>query len=97
MPNLPWHIQLAHQAAERLDWGSAHDHVGSLYLGSTAPDIRAMTKWPREQTHFAGLSVEEVGSGTRRLFELHPELADPDFLSPATRAFFFCFISLLLS
>ena len=44
MPNLPWHIQLAHQAAERLDWGSAHDHMGSLYLGSTAPDIRAIAR-----------------------------------------------------
>ena len=97
MPNLPWHIQLAHQAAEQLDWASAHDHVGSLYLGSTAPDIRAMTKWPREQTHFAGLSVEEVGSGARRMFELHPELADPDRLSPATRAFVLGYISHLVA
>ncbi|MCH8107184.1 MAG: zinc dependent phospholipase C family protein [Chloroflexi bacterium] len=97
MPNLPWHIHLAHQAAERLDWGSAHDHVGSLYLGSTAPDIRAMTKWPREQTHFAGLSVEEVGSGARRMFELHPELADPDSLTPATRAFVLGYISHLVA
>lgn len=97
MPNLPWHIHLAHQAAERLDWGSVHDHVGSLYLGSTAPDIRAMTKWPREQTHFAGLSVEEVGSGARRMFELHPELADPDSLTPATRAFVLGYISHLVA
>ena len=76
-----------------MDWGSAHDHVGSLYLGSTAPDIRAMTKAPREHTHFAGLSVEEVGTGARRMFELHPELADPDKLPPATRAFIVGYIS----
>ena len=47
MPNLPLHIFLAQQAAEKLDWGFAYDCVGSFYLGSTAPDIRAMTKWPR--------------------------------------------------
>ena len=97
MPNLPWHIHLAHQTAERLDWGSAHDNVGSLYLGSTAPDIRAMTKWPRAHTHFAGLSVQEVGSGGRRMFDLHPELACTDRLSPATRAFVLGYISHLVA
>ena len=97
MPNLPWHIHLAHQAAEQLDWVYARDHAGSLYLGSTAPDIRAMTKWSREHTHFASLAVEVVGRGARRMFELHPELADPDHLSDATRAFVLGYISHLVS
>ena len=43
MPNLPMHIYLANLAAEQLDWGSIQDHVGSFFLGSTTPDIRAMT------------------------------------------------------
>ena len=34
MPNLPMHIYMAQQAAERLDWGFAYDYVGSFYLGS---------------------------------------------------------------
>ena len=85
MPNLPMHIYLANQVAEQLDRSYVYDHLGSYFLGSTTPDIRAMTKWPREQTHFAPLSVEEVGTGTRTMFRLHPELSqDP---SPATRAF----------
>ena len=87
MPNLPMHIYLAHQVAEQLDWGSIYDHIGSFYLGSTSPDIRAMTKWPREQTHFAPLSVREVGTGTRTMFENYPELLEEIGQSQATRAF----------
>ena len=65
MPNLPMHIYLADQVARQLDRGNIHDHVGSFFLGATAPDIRAMTKWPRERTHFAPLSVDEIGTGAR--------------------------------
>ena len=85
MPNLPMHIYLADQVAEQLDRGYVFDHLGAYYLGSTAPDIRAMTRWPREQTHFAPLSVEEVGTGTKAMFRLHPELQED--MSPASRAF----------
>ncbi|MDA0262799.1 MAG: zinc dependent phospholipase C family protein [Chloroflexi bacterium] len=85
MPNLPMHIYLANLAAEELDRGYLHDHRGSFYLGSTAPDIRAMTRKPRELTHFAPLSVEEVGTGTRTMFQMHPELSDA--LTPASQAF----------
>ncbi len=93
MPNLPMHIYIAQQVAEELDWGFVHDHLGSCFLGSTAPDIRAMTKWDRELTHFAPLSLESVGTGTRRMFELYPELADSRDLNPATRAFVLGYVS----
>ena len=85
------HIYLADQVAEQLDRGYVFDHLGSYYLGSTAPDIRAMTKLPREQTHFAPLSVEEVGTGTRTMFQMHPELTKA--MSPASRAFLAGYIS----
>ena len=91
------HIYMAQQAAQRLDWGFAFDYVGSYYLGSTAPDIRAMTKWPRDRTHFAQLSVSTVGEGARRMFQLHPELNDPSGLSPSTRAFVLGYVSHLAS
>ena len=91
------HIDLAKRVAQQLDWGWLNDNAGSLYLGSTAPDIRAMTKWPRERTHFAPLSAEEVGTGTRNMFRLHPELADDNGLSPATRAFLVGYISHLMA
>jgi hypothetical protein len=97
MPNLPMHIYLAHQVAEELDWGFVHDHLGSCFLGSTTPDIRAMTKWDRELTHFAPLSVEEVGAGVRRMFSLYPELADHQSQSPETRAFLLGYVSHLIA
>ena len=91
------HIYMAQQAAQRLDWGFAFDHFGSFYLGSTAPDIRAMTKWPRDRTHFAQLSVDTVGEGSRKMFQLHPELNDTSGLSPSTRAFVLGYLSHLTS
>ena len=97
MPNLPMHIYLANQVAEELDWGSVYDHIGSFYLGSTSPDIRAMTKWPREQTHFAPLSVREVGTGTRTMFDSYPELLDESARSAATRSFLLGYICHLAS
>jgi hypothetical protein len=97
MPNLPMHIYLARQTAEALDWGYVQDYLGSCYLGSTAPDIRAMTRWDRERTHFAPLSVQDLGTGVRRMFELYPELADARRQSPASRAFILGYISHLVA
>ena len=97
MPNLPMHIYLANQVAEQLDWGSVYDHIGSFYLGSTSPDIRAMTKWPREKTHFAPLSVREVGTGARTMFRNYPELLDGSAQSPATRSFLLGYVCHLAS
>ena len=91
------HIHLASRVAKRLDQGWLNDHVGSLFLGSTAPDIRAMTKWPRERTHFASLSADEVGTGARNMFRLHPELGDQSALSHATQAFLVGYISHLVA
>jgi len=74
-----------------LDRSYIYDHLGCYFLGSTTPDIRAMTKWPREQTHFAPLSVSEVGTGTRTMFQKHPELSQDT--SPATKAFLAGYVS----
>lgn len=96
MPNLPMHIYLAQQVARELDWGFVQDHLGSCYLGSTTPDIRAMTRWDRERTHFAPLSVKEVGTGVSRMFQLYPELADQR-QSPASRSFVLGYVSHLVA
>ena len=87
------HIYLANQVAEQLDRGYVYDNIGSFYLGSTTPDIRAMTKWPREKTHFSLLSVEEVGTGTRTMFESYPALLEGEGVSEATRSFLLGYIS----
>lgn len=98
MPNLPMHIYLCQQVAVELDWGYAHDHPGAAYLGSTTPDIRAMTKWDRARTHFSDLSVREIGAGVQRMFELHPHLAGADNgLAPTTRSFLLGYVSHLVA
>ena len=98
MPNLPMHIYLCQQVALELDWGYVHDHPGAAYLGSTTPDIRAMTKWDRARTHFSDLSVNEIGAGVQRMFELHPHLAGADNgLTPETRSFLLGYVSHLVA
>lgn len=87
------HIHLAHQVAEELDWGFVQDNLGSCFLGSTTPDIRAMTHWDRARTHFADLSVDSVGTGTRRMFQQNPQLADHRTQTPETRAFILGYVS----
>ena len=93
MPNLPMHIYLAHRVAEELDWGSVHDNLGSCFLGSTAPDVRAMTKWERERTHFVPLSIRESGCGTKRMFRQYPDLAESARQSAQTRSFLVGYVS----
>ena len=87
MPNLPAHMSLAKEAASKVDHPAMADHLGSVLLGSTSPDIRIMTKWKRDQTHFATLDIDRVGVGVEGLFRSHPELADSHELEEGTLAF----------
>ena len=93
MPNLPMHLFLANRIAEDLDWGSVHDNLGDYLLGSTAPDIRAMTKWDRARTHFAPLSLEQIGQGTRNMFDIYPGLIQSTSMNAASRAFLIGYIT----
>ena len=78
MPNLPTHIGIAHDAAARIASPVIADHMGYFLLGSTAPDMRAITKRPREEYHFAPLDFERVGDGARAMLESHPHLGGLD-------------------
>lgn len=75
MPNLPAHIELARRAAERLEHPAIDTHMGHYLLGSTSPDVRAITRRSREEYHFAPLDFESVGTGVAGLFGAHPELS----------------------
>lgn len=78
MPNLPAHIGLARDAASRIASPAIAGNMGYFLLGSTAPDMRAITKRPREAYHFAPLDVQRVGDGARAMLESHPHLAGLD-------------------
>ena len=87
MPNLPTHLSLASQVAGRVNNPDVNRHLGSFLLGSTSPDIRAMTKLERHRTHFAPLDIDRTGIGVAGLLETHPDLADAAGVSERTRVF----------
>ena len=87
MPNLPTHLSLASRAAHRMAHPVIDKHLGSFLLGSASPDIRIMTKWKRDQTHFAPLDIDHIGAGVEGLFLTHPGLADSSKSNDATKVF----------
>ena len=87
MPNLPTHLSMALRTASVMAHPTINEHLGSFLLGSTSPDIRSMTKWKRDQTHFAPLTINRVGTGVEGLFRTHPKLADSSKVNYATRVF----------
>src|SRR3989304_2973468 len=67
MPPLTLHTVIAKEAADRLRHRVLEGERGSLYLGSTAPDIRVITRWERERTHFFDLTSFDEQRGDRGL------------------------------
>lgn len=87
MPNLPAHIELAVAVAERLGPSALDGNLGYFLLGSTAPDIRAITKADRQDYHFAPLSFEFVGAGVDGMLTAHPDLREAASRGGPTCAF----------
>ncbi len=73
LPNLSTHIELAFRLAPRLECSAIQTHIGYYLLGSTAPDMRSMTKKPREHYHFVSLDFEEIGEGVEQLLRVYPQ------------------------
>lgn len=87
VPNLPAHIDLAWQAADRLGNRTLVNNPGYFLLGTVSPDVRAITKRDRAEYHYAPLTFAEVGDGVRGLFAAHPELRDNAKNDEKTAAF----------
>lgn len=73
LPNLATHIELAFRLAPRLECSAIQTHIGYYLLGSTAPDMRSMTKKPRQHYHFVSLDFEEIGEGVEQLIKVYPQ------------------------
>ena len=97
MPNLFAHFQLAMKIGTHLNEICNENGLGSLILGSASPDIRSMTKWPRDRTHFAPLTINCVGKGVATMFKKHPSLSDKTNISKTTKAFLAGYISHLIA
>jgi hypothetical protein len=96
MPGLRLHLTIARQLALDVATLAIDEHRGAFYLGATTPDIRALTRWDRERTHFFRLDDFDEQSGVHRLFEQEPALRDARALDPATAVFMAGYISHLV-
>jgi hypothetical protein len=86
MPPLVLHTAIAKNVADGLRLSLLDDERGSLYMGATAPDIRVVTRWERERTHFFDLNNFSEQDGVAAFFEAYPSLVGGT-LEPPTRAF----------
>jgi len=96
MPALALHAAVVRRIAEQLRHRALDAEPGSLYLGSTAPDIHILMRWERERTHFFDLQKFEEQSAVAAMFEAYPALANAAELSPLTVAFVCGYISHLV-
>jgi hypothetical protein len=87
MPSLGSHLVRSRQVANQLALEEIDADRGSYYLGSTAPDIRVITRLDRSVTHF--FELDELGpqDSVARMFESNPQLARPAGLEVAIVAF----------
>ncbi len=84
MPPLVSHMIAAKRAASRLRAAPIDGASGEFLLGATTPDIRVLTRWERERTHFFDLGSEEHQDCVENFLTAHPHLRDPSTLAPAT-------------
>ncbi len=96
MPPLGLHMTIARQLAADLASSAIDADRGAYYLGATTPDIRVLTKWDRERTHFFSLDDFGEQSGVHRLFESEPGLRNAAALDAPTTAFMAGYISHLV-
>ena len=96
MPLLGLHMTVARQIAADLKSPIVDADRGAYYLGATTPDIRAMTRWDRERTHFFRLDDFGDQSGVHRLLAEHSELANASALDSPTASFIAGYISHLV-
>ena len=93
MPPLGMHMTLVRGLATEIAHPALKKDPGAYYLGASAPDIRALTRWERARTHFFDLNVFDEQRGVEGLFREYPELASPEGLSESTVAFLCGYIS----
>ncbi|MBI4311631.1 MAG: zinc dependent phospholipase C family protein [Chloroflexi bacterium] len=97
MPNLTAHIDIALDCAEALCHPAIQRNMGAFLLGSCSPDIRIVTRGPRDNTHFAPISNDTLGAGMAAMFSAYPNLARVRGLSEQTAAFIAGYVSHLLA
>ena len=96
MPLLYLHLSIAREAAELMHHPVVDLNMGGYLVGTISPDVHHISGVSRSQTHFFDLDKKEYKSGTRLLFEAHPDLARGSSLDAATRSFIAGYLSHLI-
>jgi hypothetical protein len=89
-------MSLAKTLADSLALGDIDADRGAYYLGSTAPDIRAITRWERERTHFFDLNNFEHQDSVQSMFAAFPELSNRAAVTTGTASFMAGYITHLV-
>ena len=95
MPSIGSHLAGARLVADRLAHRAIEADRGAYFLGATAPDLRGMTRQPREETHFFSFDDLEHQDSAERMFSEHPQLRASN-LDQETRAFVAGYLTHLL-
>jgi hypothetical protein len=96
MPSLGSHLARAHELAERVAMPEIDAARGPYYFGSTAPDVRIVSRLDRRVTHFYELDDYETQDSVARMFEEHPGLSETTTLGEAVTAFIAGYITHLV-
>ena len=96
MPNPPVHTSFALKLIGELNDAVLNEFSAQMILGSTAPDIRAITNMNRDQTHFAPLSSEKIDEGVKSLFASQPNFLPLRSVPEPTQAFIVGYMSHLI-
>lgn len=96
MPPIFLHMALARDIGRDLGAAPLTGEEGAYLLGATTPDIRVLTRWDRERTHFFDFDSFGHQDSVARFLETYPHLADPARLNEATAAWVSGYISHLI-
>ncbi len=96
MPPPVLHMSLAKSLADALVLRDIDADRGAYYLGATAPDIRAITRWERERTHFFNLDDFGHQDSVRTMFADYPELGARAKVTAGTASFLAGYITHLV-
>ena len=86
MPPLVTHMIAAVRAGEWVEAShvSLDDGNGDYLLGATTPDIRVLTRWDRERTHFFDIYDDGHQDCVENFFGAHRLFREPSNLTAAT-------------
>ncbi len=87
MPSLGSHMARARTIADQLRHPAIDADRGSYYFGSSAPDIRVITRRDRSETHFFDLDDLAAQDSIEAMLDAHPQLRAVGGLDPGTLAF----------